>query len=75
MVGFHFLKKEKKLQLKPDRMSYSYLGGKLNIFRSKIEFVSKLAQVTSLKIDTKTIKSQDPALKNRRDRGSGAILY
>ena len=41
MVGFHFLKKEKKLQLKPDRMSYSYLGGKLNIFRSKIDICVK----------------------------------
>ena len=41
MVGFHFLKKEKKLQIKPDRMSYSYLGGKLNIFRSKIDICVK----------------------------------
>ena len=27
MVGFHFQKKEKKLQLKPDRMSYRNPGG------------------------------------------------
>jgi len=26
MVGFHFQKKEKKLQLKPDRMSYKNPG-------------------------------------------------
>ena len=75
MVGFHFLKKEKKLQLKPDRMSYRNPGVNWIFSGQKLTFVSKLAQVTSLKIDTKTIKSQDPALKNRRDRGSGAILY
>ena len=71
MVGFHFLIKEKKLQLKRDRMSYKNPGVNRIFSGQKLTFVSKLAQVTSLKIDTKTIKSQDPALKNRRDRGSG----
>ena len=75
MVGFHFFKKEKKVRLKPDRMSYRNPGVNRIFSGQKLTFVSKLAQVTSLKIDTKTIKSQDPALKNRRDRGSGAILY
>jgi len=41
MVGLHFLKKENKSQLEPDRISYSYLGGKLNIFRSKIDICVK----------------------------------
>ena len=41
MVGFHFLKKENDRQLEPYRTSYSYLGGKLNIFRSKFDICVK----------------------------------
>ena len=41
MVGFHFLKKEKKLQLEPDRMNYSLFGIKLGVFRSKIDICVK----------------------------------
>ena len=41
MVGFHFSKKEKTQKNEPNRMSYSYLGGKLNIFRSKIDICVK----------------------------------
>ena len=41
MIGFHFLKKDNKVQLEPNRISYSYVGSKLNIFRSKIDICVK----------------------------------
>ena len=41
MFGFHFKKKENDCQLEPDRISYSYVMGKLNIYRSKIDICVK----------------------------------
>ena len=43
MVGFHFKKKENDRQFEPDRTSYGYLGGKLNISRSKIDICVKFS--------------------------------
>ena len=40
MVEFHFLKKENKVQLEPDRMSYSYLGVNWIFGGQKLTFVS-----------------------------------
>ena len=74
MVGFHFLKKEKKLQIEPDRMSYRNPGVKWIFGGQNWTFVLNLRLPEMSKISGFSWKSRDTDLHCPNDAGSRATL-
>ena len=74
MVGFHFKKKEKKLQIKPDRMSYRNPGVNWIFGGQKLTFVLNLRLPEMSKISGFSWKSWDTDVHCPNDAGSRATL-